>query len=75
MFAKSRETLPVAITDIERRIQHREEILTEIEISLGNPDGLSESSEKELRDEIPKVERAIQELTMRLAVKLNEEAA
>lgn len=75
MFTQSRETLPVASTDTKRRIQYSEAILAEIERSLLNPDGLSESSEQELRDEIPKVERAIQELVMRLTVKLNEEAA
>lgn len=74
MFERGRETLPGALTD-EARQKNLENILFEIEQSLENPNGLSESSKEELIEEIPKVERAINRLAMKLTVMFDQEAA
>jgi len=66
MYEQSREILPVAPTDVERRIHNNQEILEAISLSLDNPDGMSESSRAELAIEKDSIRRHMSELATRL---------
>ena len=68
MYKQSREILPVATTDIERRIQNNQEILEAIEVSLDNPQGMPESSRAELTLEKDSIQRHMSDLATRLTV-------
>lgn len=74
MSAQSREILPVAVNHIERRIQNEEEILAEIEQSLNNPDGLSDSSRDELLREHKNVGHFISKLALQLTLRAENAA-
>ena len=67
MSVQGRETLPVAISDLEQRIQNEEEILVETGQSLTNPDGLSESSRRELVNEQKKIQNYMSSLAVLMA--------
>lgn len=68
MYEQSREILPVAPTDVERRIHNNQEILEAISLSLDNPDGMSESSRVELAIEKDSIRRHMSDLATRLTV-------
>jgi hypothetical protein len=59
MFEQSRETLPVAFSKLERRIQNEEAIAGEITKSLENNQGMPPSLRKELEDELAVTHRNI----------------
>jgi len=67
MSVQGRETLPVAISDLEQRKQNEEEILAEIGQSLANSDGLSESSRRELVNEQKKIQNYMSSLAILMA--------
>ena len=68
MYEQSREILPVAATDVERRIHNNQEILEAISVSLDNPEGMSESSRVELAVEKDTIQRHMSDLATRLTV-------
>lgn len=74
MPEQSREILPVAVIDLERRIQNEEEILAAIAQSLDNPDGLSDSSRLELQREHKNVENFISKLALELVFRFENVA-
>jgi|GEM_PF-2723996 len=69
MFEQSRETLPVAPTELQRQKEIAEEMAAEIALNLENSTGLSDSSRKELEKEQRTVTRYISALATRLTVR------
>jgi hypothetical protein len=69
MFEKGRETLPVAITELQRQKQIEEEILAEIERSLAIPDGMTERNRLELNGELATTRRMISNIAFELMIR------
>ena len=59
MTQQSRETLPVAVTDIERRTQIAKEISDEIALSTYNLENLTDTSLAELESEFDIMQRQL----------------
>jgi len=72
---QGRETLPVAVIDIERRKQIHETIEREITLSLQDETDMPESSRIELERERAQVRTTISRFTTELTVRLGETAA
>jgi len=67
MYKESREILPVAAIDDERRMQIQRDMLATIIQSLSNEQGLTPSSEKELDKQKDLVDNRIKELAANIA--------
>ena len=74
MQGQSREILPVAVTELERRIQIEKDMSDEIALSTYDLENLTDTTWRELEQEFATSQRRIGQLTTELTVMIERAA-